>query len=479
MLVLTAALALAVAFILLLPAIRERYPSAKVQVEVIPSTFRTLEVRKAQEISSVTVYPAAADSYTLRMRDGALYLELEGELRDINDLYAQELLEVFTHIVAQETVTEDASEVEEHLLDMGLAPAKAKAVIRYQDGSEATLEVGGPVPHTTYAYYRWSGDPGIYMCDVGITEALALTQSHLLPVSQPVVYPSLVSGLRLANAKGESRFAFEAGTTGALVEPFAYPLADTAVDQLLSAVENFRLGTREDVITDENRAFYGFDQPLCTVEIHQQAGVTNQIGADGALTTAQVPAQSLRFVIGRAQGDYFYTCEYEGDCYFISRFLAETLVGVDRDSLLSRNPASMGDALIASVAISAPEGTLAVDVLRAERVLPNNQLEMDENGNLAYDTLIAINGQEGTQEQLDELISRLQTLTAAGSVPDDFALADAAQPRWSITVETTGGDVRQIDAYRMDAFSDALVVDGVMRHYVHSDAIDVVTAGLL
>ena len=472
------AVVLAAAFVIGIPHFKARHPGKSAPIEVIPPDFRTLEIREGKELDTIVMHPASGESYTLKMQDGALHLLDGGELLPVSDLYADELLEVLTHIVAQETVTTDAAEVADHLADMGLEPPKAKAVIRYQDGTEAVLEVGAAVPNTTYAYYRWSGDPGIYMCDVGIAEAFALTASHLLPVEQPVVYAALIEEIHLINPKGESRFVFE-NSTGSLREPFVYPLSDAAAEQLLGAAANFRLGTRQALITDENRAEYGFDAPLCTIEIHQRSGMTNQIGPDGSLTTAEVPAQSLRFVIGRAEGDFFYTCEYEGSCYFISRFLADVLVGAERKALLSRHPAHLGDELIASVSIHAPQGNIAVDVLRSERVLPNNQLELDANGNPVYDALIAINGKEGAQEQLDALTERLQALAAAGEVPETFALSSNAEPRWSIVIETAAGKTRCIEAFRMDAFSDAIRVDGVMQHYVLSDAIDVITAGLL
>ena len=472
------AVVLAAAFVIGIPHFKARHPGKSAPIEVIPPDFRTLEIREGKELDTIVMHPASGESYTLKMQDGALHLLDGGELLPVSDLYADELLEVLTHIVAQETVTTDAAEVADHLADMGLEPPKAKAVIRYQDGSEAVLEVGASVPNTTYAYYRWSGDPGIYMCDVGIAEAFALTRSHLLPIVQPTVHPSLVTELRLTNAKGESRFLFENGGAGWLAEPYTYPLSDTAVDTLLSAVQNLRLGTRQSAVTDENRSAYGFDDPVCTISILQKEGVINQIGPDGALVSASVPVQELQFVIGRAEGDFFYTCEYQGDCYFISRFLAEVLVGADRDAFITQTPAVLSDAL-AGLLIQAPQGSVKADILRSERVLPNNELEVSETGEPVYDVRIAINGVEAAPEMADELSDRLLSLAAAGTVPDSFVLPGDALPRWSLMVESTSGEVRSIAAYRMDAFSDALMVDGVMRHYVHSDALDVLMAGLL
>jgi len=472
-------LVLAAALLYLFPQIQKRHPGKSTPIEIIQPDFRTLEIRDARELDTVTVFPSGSDSYTLQMHNGALHLRLMDELLPVSDVYADELLEVFTHIVAQETVTDDISEVQEHLPDMGLAPPKARAVIGYQDGSQAAIEVGSAVPGTTYAYYRWSGDAGVYMCDVGVSEALALTRNHLLPVSQPDVVSSLIAELSLSNVHGSSRFRFGQMGSGALTEPFAYPLSHEASDRLLSALQNFRLGTRQAVVTEENRAFYGFDQPLCTIEFHQRAGYANQIDASGALISAETPAQSVRYVIGRAEGDYFYTCEYAGSCYFVSRFLTDTLVNVNPETLITRNPADLNGTAIASILLEAPQGAVTVDVLRAERVLSNNQLELDENGQIAYDIRLLLNGEEKAPALLDELTDRLNTLTAEGSVPADYSPSAGEEPRWSLKIETISGDTRVIDAYRMDAFSDALMVDGVIRHYVHSDAIDVLMADLL
>ena len=79
-----------------------------------------------------------------------------------------------------------------------------------------------------------------------------------------------------------------------------------------------------------------------------------------------------------------------------------------------------------------------------ERVLPNNDIETDAEGNTVYDT-----------------------------VPEDET------PRWRIVLTTVGGTTREIAAYRLDAFSDALAVDGVAIHYVHEEVIDLILADLL
>lgn len=467
----------AIAFALAVPAIRKKHVGETMQAIITPSTFRTLEMRDAKDIDMAWIQPDGAEQYTLAFRDGVPYL-LEDRWIDISDVYADDLTAALTQIVAQETVTEDAAEVEKHLADMGLNPPRASAAILYKDGTSATIEIGANVPNTTYAYYRWSGDPGIYMCDVGIKETFSLTKKHLLQVDQPVIHAVLVEEMTVTNANGTSVFTFERAASGQLTAPYAYPLADASVDTLLSAVENFRLGTVEDAMREDNRALYGLDDPLCTVDVRCAEGSVTQIDEEGALTVAQVPAQSLRFAIGRAEGDYFYTCEYEGKCYLVSRFLAETLVQLKAEEHITRTPAAPGDDALAAIRIEAPQGAWEMHIARTERVLANNQLETDAYGNLVYDESVTVNGKQATAEQLDEWMQRLNGWTVAGNLPADFTPAQDAQPRWRIEWVSQDGQTRSVAGYRMDAFSDAVAVDGVFRHYVHSDAITSLTAGL-
>lgn len=472
-----ALLALAAAFVLLVPKILERYPAQTKRIAEEARVMQTLEIREAAELASVVMHPSEGESYTLVCEEGRLYLQTEDGLQSISDVYHDDLLEALTQIVAQETVAENAADVEEQLADMGLAPARASAQIRYTDGSEATLEVGDTVPNTTYAYYRWSGDEGVYMCDSGIAETFALTSVHLLPVEQPVLYASLVSELALRNANGESRFVFSGSSVGSLEQPYVYPLSADSAGELTTALQSFRLGTLEGAVTEENRAEYGLEDPLCVIEVRQKKGFTSMIDSDGTLSNVEIPAQSLRFVLGREDGEYFYTCEYEGNLYRVSRFLVQQLVEADWANLITRTPAAVGDESIAFLRIEAPQGTVELHAERTERVLENNELETDENGEIVYDTTVTLNGKAGTEEQLQEITDRLNAFAVSGAIPQNAELAQT--PRWVLEWETESGTSRRIEALRMDAFSDALRVDGVLLHYTHSDAIESLISGFL
>jgi hypothetical protein len=130
---------------------------------------------------------------------------------------------------------------------------------------------------------------------------------------------------------------------------------------------------------------------------------------------------------------------------------------------------------MASLSLGAVDITTASDEMHihaqyAERVLPNNELEIDLNGDLVYDITVLVDGKDWTPDGLDNLALRMSQLRGAGSVPEGFTL-EGKTPRWTLEVTTVYGESRLVEAYMLDPFADVLAVDGVAVHYVHSEAI--------
>ncbi len=469
------ALMAAAAFVLLLPVIRQRYPAKTVPFEPVQDTVRTVGKRDAAQLVSITLYPDGQNGYTLTMANGALVLGENGAT--IDETYQTDILNAVTEVNVQDTVTEHAADVSEHLEAMGFKKPQAKAVARYADGTEETYEVGHQVYDSTDYYFRWSGAEGIYTCHSGVLEAFTLEANVLIPFHQPTLYGSLLESLHIENANGACAFQFANGTSGQLSEPCAYPVTDDTAQMLMTAAQNIRLGAYEAELTAENRAAYGFDSPLCTIEAAQGEGLSSLVGEDGALQAVAMPAQTLRFVIGRAEGDYFYTCLYENDVYLISRFLVETLVNADWRKLISRTPAHMGDVSLRTIVFETPEQTAEIQIVRTESVLENNQLGTDADGNIVWNISVTVNGNPAPQEQFDLLLDRLNNFTVEGDLP--ASAQPDGEPRWRVTLIAETGEIRVLEGYRLDVFSDAVAVNGVMRHYVYDEAINVLMTGLL
>lgn len=458
------ALALAVALLVLLPVIQQRFPARKQTIPVSEQPVKTLALRESGQVESITVSPMDGESYTLVMQEGTLYAQSEGGLLELDADKADELLKAVTEITVQGVVTEDVSEVEEHLGEMGLEPPLSQAVVRYADGSEETIQLGGTVPGTSYSYYRWSGGSGVYMGDEGIRDALGLSLSRLLPFSQVQIAGELVEEIRLDEMIIRFHTAETGQTTASLTEPYVYPISSETCQSLQDTLSSFRLGAREPAITNDNRGDYGFDDPLCTITVRTGEGYVSAVDAEGQLTVYQVSAQEYHIVIGQTEGDYFYTCQYGDGYYLISRFLVEYLVQATPRNLATRNPADMGDAFITRTVINANGATLEMTASRTEQT--------DENGAVTYAVQVAVNGVSAPQERLDSLTDGLRQLTANGEAPANWIAPAQESPRWELVLETENGQKRLIQAYRLDAFTDVLCVDGVSLHTVDDEAID-------
>ncbi|MDD3336904.1 MAG: DUF4340 domain-containing protein, partial [Eubacteriales bacterium] len=321
---------------------------------------------------------------------------------------------------------------------------------------------------------RWSGASGIYMCDAGVSDAFSLPENRLLPIEQPVLAATLID--RVSLTYGETRYVMTFSTdssgytSGMLEEPYRYPMDADSVSMILNAIENTRLGAVEGEATIENREQYGMNAPLCVAVIHQAEGAYTTIDETGQLVARQLEEQQVEFVFGRAEGSFTYTCQYEGNVYLVSRLLMGALITGSAEQWITRQPANLGSAEISSLTVQTGSGNLDIRISRTERVLPNNQLETDEDGSILFDKALTLNGEAITEEQWDALKERLSAFTVSGDAPTDWSYQNAT-PRWTMTLITTGGTVRTISAYAMDAFSDALVVDGILKHYVHVEAL--------
>ena len=267
--------------------------------------------------------PSGGEAYTLLYREGELLLQgTGGDLLPVDPALSENILEAATAITVQDTVTRDGEEVRGHLEDMGLEPPQIEVRVLYQGGREDTLSLGWKVPETGYYYFRWSGDPGVYMCDQGIYQSFEYTARLLLPVERVALAQPLIDRIRL-RLRGQELLVLRFATDGqgslsaALESPFAYPLDVAAAQALLTTAAQFRLGAPREDITWENRGDYGFEGPLAEVEIHQREGVLDQVDEAGALAPGVEPEQILAFVLGEKAG-VFYTCQYGGRYYDVS-----------------------------------------------------------------------------------------------------------------------------------------------------------------
>ncbi len=110
-------------FVLLLPTIKETYPTRLAQSLQTEQTQETLAVGDTKVLDTITVTHDDGETYTLRYRDEQLYLQRgDDEVEMVNESYTDEIVSAATEIAISDTVAKDESEVSENLADMGLNP---------------------------------------------------------------------------------------------------------------------------------------------------------------------------------------------------------------------------------------------------------------------------------------------------------------------------------------------------------------------
>ena len=203
---LTALLAAAAAVLLLLPKWKQQAVSSAMP-DSPADRQKNLSQTDAATLLSLRVQQLNGEDYILQYKDGSLWLE---ENTPISESINAEMLEAVTLISTTDQVAADVEEVREHLTDMGLEPPQITVTATYSDGRTETLKIGGEVPETTYRYLRWSGDPGVYMGDIGIGEVFSMTRNRLIAVEQPEISTALVDTVQLENAAGQVQRQAEA-----------------------------------------------------------------------------------------------------------------------------------------------------------------------------------------------------------------------------------------------------------------------------
>ena len=446
-----------------------------------PSTVVVIQDRKAEMLKSIKISPLNEETFILHYINEKLYVE-EGEaLNEVQPIYAEALIKASTLILAEDTVALNLQEVESVLPDMGLDTPKSEVVIEYADGQSITLYLGGNVPHTNFGYFRWGN--GVYLCNSDMFDVFTMTKRRLLPLEKIQISAKLINEVTLTLADKEPiKMTFESDNQGVvfgtMITPISYPLKSDETKKILTSLENFRLGTKVEVLVPEKMEKLGFDKPLAVIEIHQKEGAYSYSNQNGELLAKQLPVMDLRFVIGKQKGEHFYNCEYSGSYYLVNRYMLEYIMGIDPVQLLTNRPADVGDVELGKVSLQTGAGLIDIRVNYSEKVLPNNELELDEFGKPIIETTVVCNGENMSLEAWNALVKRMKEFSVAGKISDDFNIKEHS-PRWIWTLKSLGGIERKIEGYTMDAFSDAIVVDGVMRHFADKDAMEIVFGDLL
>ena len=373
-------------------------------------------------------------------------------------------------VYAEDTVGDMAEHPEWQTAHFGLADTAARVTVRFTDGGSLAFRIGDDVPQEIPAcYLLLEGDSHIYTAGTDVREAFTYSRLGLHDVQDPALKADLIDRVAFS---GENAFAMERRADGwYLTAPFVYPLSDAAVNSLLGKLEGLRFAEYVSDEADADLTACGLQPPRRTLTLDiAESVVTGYDANDQSLAETRLPAYQLTFGLGDSENDVIFYCLYRGEVVKATVFSAGFLLTQGYDALLLTAPfnAPTNDLSRLTVARDGEKTVYALSL--QERVLPNNDFETDENGNILHDVAVTKNGLPIDGDAFLTVYRQLIELRTLDRLPDGWTPPDGA-PLLSVTLERSASS-RTVSLYSLDALHDAVAVDGVALYRVEKGWVD-------
>ncbi len=383
----------------------------------------TLADHEESQLARITVHPSRSDSYTLVSTESGWKLETDPEY-PLREQSVRMLAYYAAHLTADELAVPASSSHagQARLSDYGLDPAVCSVEVTLRDSTEYTIILGSAAPMDEVRYYAAiSGNRSIYTVTSDVMDALNLQFHTLHPVPALAVDAELIDRVSLTGGADGLTFCAERTRNGwRLTAPVRYPLSDSAMESLLSALESLRFSTWVAEDTPQNRREYGFEGDALTLSIDFAPSVLTVPDEEGAEQTFSIPASHITILRGGAYSETADYYLYGGGIMTGTVVTFSFLQRFDWRRYLSPTPFMYGQNNLSSVSVSVNGETAEYTVSYVERVLPNNELETDESGNTVYEMRVRKNGSSVSAEEFSAYYAGLATL-------NDYTVLDTPQ----------------------------------------------------
>ncbi len=450
----------------------------EVPYELHEESYRELVNRPVTEVSRITVSRRDQETYVLLGSNGKLSVQGQPEFV-MNEAMEQTVLTASAILSVEETLSESREEWEPHKADFGLENPAVKVEIDYTDGLTAVFYIGNKAPDRNLYYYELDGDPNLYLASADLYEMFVDEVNFLHHVSQPVIHRQRINQITIKSGDGEMLGDWQLETditdeqalsSWRMTSPYSYPCDAEAMDTLLRAMEKLYLGRFVSKATDLAKAQYGFLPAKRVITLHQAQGDMASTNEEGAYVIDTYPESTLTIEVGDTAWDYVDYCMVGDSIYLVSNISQPLLNNLVPQTTLLKQPAAIDLSSIAALVVEKGGERHEYVLRREEQVLPNNDLAIDEEGNILFDTYVKRDGVDIDIDAFEAAITSLQTVTVSGWLPSGFASTQA--PSIKLTFTFLNGRTRTLECVAYDALQDALAVDGVYLHYLPRGILD-------
>ncbi|MBR6787590.1 MAG: DUF4340 domain-containing protein [Clostridia bacterium] len=419
-----------------------------------------------QDIVSLTV-KNQEDEYTITQQNGVAMMEGRADFVFSENMLTPLLANAALVFAEEKIMDMPGSGYDDR--DFGLLERGIHVSVCYADGREIAFRIGDLIPQETPLYYmRVEGDDGLYAVGQDVQEIFMLPADSLHAVTNPALNAELLDQISFT---GENPFTMEyTGSEWYLTAPFRYPLSTAKVNAFLKKLEEIRFAQ---YVAPEEKAdlpALGLSPALRTMTVSVAPSILTGYDENGqAIASEHLDGYELSFHCGADKGDVLFYCLYRGDVVLATRFSASVLLSQTYDTLLQTAPFGIAVNELTRLEWQSKTQTRAWDITLHERVLPNNEFETDDSGNVLYDVRVWQDENEVDSDAFLLFYSRLVDVAMTQRLPSDYVLP--AQSEGTITLHRER-DARRIELYAYGELHYAVSVDGVALYYISRDAID-------
>lgn len=432
-------------------------PALSPQKEAIVLLHKTLD-----SFSSFTVYPKSGIQYTI-LKQGGHFLVLNKPDYPLNQELVERMVQNLVHLQAEATL----GSIQKDQIDLSSLGLQEKAIqVDFQllDGTRHSLQIGDPIaaePPMNYA--RFDNGDSIYGLVTSYRELFEMDLNLLHSVPAINFTPELLDKITLF---GQENFSLEKQDDQWLLKlPSEYPSNPLAIGELLKKLKDLRLSNYIGDSKSLNLQDYGLESPKSSVLFSLAPSIISQYDENNKLLKeTPVDAQTLRLSFGNAIDRIGYYCLYAGSVYQITADAASNLVNSKAQNFFALSPFERPIQKLKSLSIqpvNQKKRSYALSLY--ERVLPNNHLETDSNGNILYDMDVTKDGFPFDRDSFVKAYLKLMNISQAGLLPKNYQVH--GDPL--IVIETDDGQYHQRTCfYDFDALHLAMEINGIAVSYV-------------
>ena len=424
-----------------------------------------------EEIEMVTLYPSGGEAFSLHKSVDNVYAVVGDEHFPLNADRVEEIFDMATLMRAEYTAATDINKTNLH--EFGITDDSFHFTIHAKNGVTETWFTAEDVhaDETNRFLYR-EGDTTVYLTDLNYIGAMDYTQEELHPIPAVNFTPGLVDGISVRYRSGDQVAFTNKQGIWLIAQPFRYP-ASAALQDLLGKIGNMRLSTFVAEGNEDNLPLYGLDAPSANVTIQMAPSVISILNP-GYETIEQrdVPRHSVTFLFGDAFSSVGYYCLFENTIYKATSLSMGFLLDMDPNDWVLQTPFDIPLNTMQSISVMRGSTQTDYSIELSERVLPNNVIAVDENGNTIFDMHVSKDGEEIPAEPFMRAYLEMMLLTASGNAAEVDPQTDTVLMK--VHLKFDAGE-RTISFFPYDALHAALSIDGVIRHYVDLSQLDLIT----